>query len=188
MIVFGLGNPGLKYRRTRHNVGFMLIDRMLSPGRTGKRTAKSTEYRGRGTAELFVKPRTYMNLSGLSVKDVLQRTKRTPADIIVCHDDKDIPLGEIRVKHKGGAAGHNGIQSIIDELKTDGFARVRIGISRLPDMPLSEYVLEKFSEDEIPELEKALATAEKAVMDIAKNGIISAQNKYNKKAITGGNT
>lgn len=141
-LIIGLGNPGKKYAQTRHNLGFMVLDAL------GTAIAKKDNF-------LLVKPQTYMNLSGQAVAKIARYYKIKPEEILIIHDDKDLPFGKIRIRHKGSAGGHLGVQSVIDALKTDKFSRLKIGIGK-PDIKNTEkFVLQKFSSEErkkLPEI------------------------------------
>ncbi|GGK01111.1 peptidyl-tRNA hydrolase [Lentibacillus kapialis] len=148
--IVGLGNPGKKYAKTRHNVGFMVIDELA--GRYNWKLKKD-KFNGKSTLEsidgqkvLLLQPQTFMNLSGESIRPLMSFYQMTPEDILVIFDDLDLPAGKIRLRQKGGHGGHNGIRSIIDHVGTKEFNRLRIGIGR-PDtsMPVVDYVLKPFS-------------------------------------------
>lgn len=166
-IIVGLGNPGKKYENTRHNVGFLTLDRIVIKLKVesykveGFKLEKKFEVRiakfKLGNEDIvLVKPQTFMNLSGKAVKRVVDFYKINPEkDLIVVYDDVDIPLGSVRMRQEGSSAGHKGLQSIIDELSVDRFMRVRIGISRPPEpIKVEDYVLQKFNNEELKELDK----------------------------------
>ncbi len=183
-IIVGLGNPGLQYQNTRHNVGFLTIDHMAdknSLSLRGKFQAQVGELTISGVKSLLVKPQTFMNLSGRSVREVLNWYKLTPEDIIVIYDDMDIPFGKIRIRSQGSPGGHNGIKSIVSELGTDGFIRIKVGIGRPPEgwNPV-DYVLGNFRSEELFELDNVLNNVEDAVKEIISGGITKAMNKYNR--------
>lgn len=185
-IIVGLGNPGLQYARTRHNVGFMAVDYLAAKygaGFRGKFQAELAEAAIGGTKCLLVKPQTFMNLSGRAVREVLNWHKLTGENLIVIHDDMDISFGSIRLRSQGGSAGHNGLKSIIAELGTKDFSRVKIGVGRPPEgWDPADYVLGTFRKDEAPLLEKILTDAGEAVCSIVNDGIIKASNLYNRNA------
>lgn len=169
-LVIGLGNPGKEYQRTRHNAGFLLIDYIISNFEfpESKLDKKTTADTSKGELEgkriLLAKPQTFMNNSGLAVKALVQFYKLTPDNIIIVHDDKDIPLGETRVQKNRGAAGHNGVASIIQELGTQDFTRIRIGVATgllahdgQGQIGTADFVLGKFTADEQKKL-KAVFT------------------------------
>lgn len=159
-LIIGLGNPGKEYVRTRHNVGFFLLDKMqeLFELPEFKFDKHSNADISKGLLEkkrvVLAKPQTFMNNSGQAVRSLLSFYKLTPADLIVIHDDKDIPLGKFRVQSNRGAAGHNGIKSLFDSLGTQDFLRLRVGIA--PEKPITDtadFVLAPFAKDEQQKLQ-----------------------------------
>lgn len=184
-VVVGLGNPGDKYRYTRHNAGFITIDYMASQYKINVNRTKFKAVTGEGEIAgekvLLVKPQTYMNLSGESVMDIMNWYKLETSKLIVIYDDVDLAVGRLRLRPAGSAGSHNGMKSIIYLLNSDDFPRVRIGIGKQPEyMDLADYVLGRFGDEEIPLMEEAVKNASQAVGEIIKNGINSAMNKYNK--------
>ena len=183
-LIVGLGNPGRQYEDTRHNVGFMLLNRLaLSEGtafqsipRWQSHTAKLRD----GT--LLLKPQTFMNLSGRALQQIASFHKWTPDQILVIYDDIALPLGTLRFREKGSAGGHNGIKSILQHLGTDAFARLKIGIGGSQPGELVGHVLGKFSPDEQPILENTLATALEAVQVARSQGIATAANRYHTRS------
>lgn len=163
-IIFGLGNPGSKYEQTRHNVGFLAIDYFLTDKQTitcrSKFKAHICEYHQAGQKILFVKPETFMNLSGQAVSQLVQFYNIDyQADILVIHDEIDLPLGMIRSAFNSSAAGHNGVQNIIDELGSNQFHRIRIGVESRENKsipPTESFVLQKFSDEELKKLKENL--------------------------------
>jgi len=172
-IIIGLGNPGKQYLGTRHNAGFEFLDKLKNKldfpefEFSKKFNAETSEGMIMGvelpfgsstpTPKTFlVKPQTFMNLSGESVKNILDFYKLSPDDILIIHDDKDIALGEYRVVTDSSSAGHNGVQDVIDKLGTQKFRRVRIGIGAETNLPSEVFVLQKFSEEEFKKIEKVL--------------------------------
>lgn len=183
-IVVGLGNPGNEYSASRHNVGFMVIDelaRHLGISSWKKRNqALVAEYRAEESVVL-IKPQTYMNLSGIAVGELARWYKVAPEDVIVIFDDMDLPLGRLRLRTKGGSGGHKGIESLLNQLTKDTFARVRIGIDRPPtNWQVVDYVLSSFTPEEKPLLCEAITRAVEAVECIVKQGMDKAMNVYNK--------
>ena len=178
-IVLGLGNPGRLYQKTRHNVGFMVVSRLAR--RMGlkfdKKFCSSRVAEGEGI--VIAKPYTYVNLSGKAAKALLQRFSLAPQDMLVICDDVALPLGRIRIRRKGSDGGHNGLRSIIKELGTEEFPRLRVGIGREGIKDLVEYVLGEFEREEMEILEKVLEVAVNAVECILREGIEEAMNKYN---------
>jgi len=187
MLIVGLGNPGAEYECTRHNLGFMLIDRIA---REASALVKRKECRalvGRAELEGFavelVKPQTFMNLSGDSVACLVAKRSEIgagPAKLIVISDDLALPFGTIRLRPRGSAGGHNGLKSIIASLNSDEFMRLRIGI--LPSHPVSDakrFVLEEFSKNERADLEKILERSRDALHAVVRDGIDKAMSQYN---------
>jgi peptidyl-tRNA hydrolase, PTH1 family len=183
-LVVGLGNPGPEYAKTRHNLGFMLVDVLAERLQT---TVKRDECRaliGRGTIDNqtveLAKPQTYMNLSGEAVACLTQKDERSVDKLIVISDDLAIPFGTIRVRPQGTHGGQNGLRSIIDRLGTQEFKRVRIGI--MPEHPVSDasrFVLENFGKDDAETVEKVLEEAADAVETIIRDGVDAAMQRFN---------
>ena len=168
-LVVGLGNPGRKYRSTRHNMGRMAAEavaRSSSVLAQGKWPAgKLTLAKAGGRRFLILAPETFMNLSGRAVSPVIERYGLSPADVLVVHDDIDLPLGEVRVKKGGGTGGHRGLASLTDELADPGFTRVRIGVGRPPDgVDAAEYVLAPFDDREREVASSAVEEAAQAAL------------------------
>lgn len=169
-IIIGLGNPQIKYNDTRHNAGFIFLDKLQSQWEfpdfefNKKFNAEISEGNYKLKAKSYklflVKPQTYMNLSGVAVKAILDFYKLSPNDILVIHDDIDIPLGKYKIAVDSSSAGHNGIQNIIDQLGTQKFRRIRVGIGKTPEekeacqLSMHSYVLEKFTSAELETLKK----------------------------------
>ena len=186
-IIVGLGNPGKEYAHTRHNVGFETIDILADRMGIEVEEKKHKGLCGKGILAgqkvILLKPQTYMNLSGDSVSEMAQFYKIPPENIIVINDDISLDVGIIRVRPKGSAGGHNGLKSIIYRLNSDTFPRVKMGVGapKHEDYDLADFVLGRFTKEEIPVMEDAIVKAEKAVAEIIKNGVQSAMNKYNGK-------
>jgi PTH1 family peptidyl-tRNA hydrolase len=185
-IIVGLGNPGKKYERTRHNAGFMAIDELAKGLRIELSLEKCHALLGKGAigAEKVVlaKPQTYMNDSGRSVAALLKDAYASAADLIVLHDELDLAPGTVRVKTGGGHGGHNGLRSIIEYLGTADFVRVRIGIGRpLPGMDTADYVLSPFFAEEREAAATATANAADAISVIVAQGVTKAMNQFNQK-------
>ncbi|MFD2257948.1 aminoacyl-tRNA hydrolase [Luteolibacter algae] len=180
-MVIGLGNPGRQYEATRHNVGFMLLDRLAAQdGAVFKSEPKWQAHIAKlGDGLILVKPQTFMNLSGRSVRQILTFYKWQPDRILVAYDDVSLPLGHLRFREKGSAGGHNGIKSIIEHLGGDGFARLKMGIGAARSGEMTGHVLGKFSSDEHEDLENMLATAQEAVQVSRSQGIALASNRFN---------
>jgi PTH1 family peptidyl-tRNA hydrolase len=180
LLVVGLGNPGAKYANTRHNVGFMLVDRVAESLKAGGFREKFAGVFVRLTSPdlALLKPMTFMNLSGESVQAAMKFFKVELKDVLVVHDELDLPFGECRLKFGGGAAGHNGLRSIMQHCGGDGFGRLRIGIGRPRGEGVS-HVLGEFSAAERPALEDVLQTAALGVDTVLSKGIAQAMNTFN---------
>ncbi len=182
-IVVGLGNPGKQYEHTRHNVGWMVLDRLAErAGSTGRARARdaaaSVHGRYRGLDLMLVKPTTYMNMSGIAVRKVLARQRAPLADLLVVVDDFDLPLGRIRLRAEGSAGTHNGLRSIVGELSTQKFARLRVGIGE-PSRAAIDHVLSGFTAAEQKVLDQVLEAAADAVEEWAREGPARAANRWN---------
>lgn len=188
-IVAGLGNPGLKYETTRHNAGFMFIDRAAQ--KLGfrinqlKHFALTSKHDVDGRKILFLKPQTYMNDSGRSVADAMQFYKLTPEQLIVVYDDISLPPGGMRIRKKGSAGGQKGMKSIIETLGTDEFVRIKLGVGSPPhaEFDVADYVLSNISKKELALIEPELDDALDAVRMIIQGKIEEAMNRYNKRGI-----
>jgi peptidyl-tRNA hydrolase, PTH1 family len=190
-IVVGLGNPGQQYERTRHNVGWMVLDRLAErAGWTGHARARdaaaSVHGRYRGLELMLVKPTTYMNLSGVAVRKVLARQRAPLDDMLVVVDDFALPLGRLRLRERGSAGSHNGLRSIIGELGSEKFARLRVGIGapeREQDGGMAraarDHVLSRFDPSEEKLLEQVMDAAADAVEEWARLGVPRAANRWN---------
>jgi peptidyl-tRNA hydrolase, PTH1 family len=183
-LIVGLGNPGREYRETRHNVGFMLLDRLAI-----KLDARFTRLQSRAlvaTARLgdakviLAKPQTFMNLSGQSVQGLMHFYKLPISNLLIAHDDLDLPLGTIRIRPDGGSAGQKGMESIIQRLATDDFARVRLGIGRPPgQMRAPAFVLQQFSDPDMVIVSEMITRAVDAVSEFIQAGLDRAMNNFN---------
>lgn len=183
-LLIGLGNPGREYRDNRHNVGFMLIDRLAvrldARGMKVQAKAIVTTAAYQERKLLLAKPQTYMNLSGHSAQGLLNFYKIPVENMIVAHDDLDLPFGTIRIRPKGGPGGQKGMASTIEQLGTNGFARLRIGIGRPPGrMDPAAYVLQDFSKEEMKTLSEIIDRAAEAALEFVRSGVNAAMNKYN---------
>jgi PTH1 family peptidyl-tRNA hydrolase len=182
--VVGLGNPGERYRRTRHNVGFMVIDALAARARAEGRVAGDAwvaPARLGGGEVLLVKPLSFMNASGAPVARVLAERSGSAADLAVVVDDVALELGRIRVRERGSHGGHNGLRSIAEVLGTDEFVRVRIGVqgAEPPPSDLAEYVLSDFRPDEVLVVQEAVGLAADAVTCLLEDGAAAAMNRFN---------
>jgi len=186
-LIIGLGNPGIEYQFTPHNIGFLAVDRIAEQCGVmiDNRHCKALTARSRiGNEEvLLAKPETYMNLSGMSVLELVRKYEVEPErDVLVIYDELDLPLGMIRVRARGSSAGHNGMQSIINALQTEEIARIRIGVA--PDDPRkggAKYILSPFRKSQLVAVDEALDLAAQAVQVMVNEGIAVAMNKFNRK-------
>lgn len=185
MLIVGLGNPGQEYAATRHNLGFMLIDKLASDEGIAVKRRECQALVGQGEVEgvvtKFAKPQTFMNLSGHAVSCLLAKGELDPTeDLVVISDDLALPLGKIRIRERGSAGGHNGLKSIIAEIGTDEFIRLRIGIQ--PDHPISDakrFVLDQFSGTERTVVEETIARSAQAIRTIIRDGALKAMMEFN---------
>ncbi|MCX7982758.1 MAG: aminoacyl-tRNA hydrolase [Syntrophales bacterium] len=188
-LIVGLGNPGLRYEMTRHNMGFLTIDRLTEDYgiEITQRGFQSLYGKGKfeDTQVILAKPQTYMNLSGQAVKKLFDYFKlNDSSNLIVIHDDLDLPFGTLRIRARGGHGGHRGLMSVIEHMGTSNFIRLRMGIGRPPvHIAADEYVLDRFSPVELDQLESLLKLASEAVFLTVTSGVETAMNKYNGKAI-----
>jgi PTH1 family peptidyl-tRNA hydrolase len=183
-LIAGLGNPGEKYRGTRHNIGFDVIDelahRLQSPLTTAKHKGIYTIVRAGGHQVLLLKPLTYMNLSGESIAEVMRYYKIDIENLLVVYDDLDLPPGKIRLRQKGSAGGHNGIKSVIQHIGTEQFKRIRIGIGR-PDgnKTVIDYVLGKFDKDQQLIMDEAVKKSADACLAWLEKPFLQVMNEFN---------
>lgn len=180
-LIIGLGNPGRQYQETRHNVGFMVLDRLAAAsGATFQSVPKWQSHLAKipGCGTILLKPQTFMNLSGRAIQQILAFHKWSPEEILVIYDDAALPLGTLRFREKGSAGGHNGIKSILQHLGNDLFPRLKLGIGTSEPGEIVGHVLGKFSSDEQPILENMLATALDAVQLARSQGIATAAHRY----------
>lgn len=183
-LITGLGNVGEKYLFTRHNAGFMAVDKLALDNNLEfkeERKLKSliTKFKHNSEDILLVKPTTFMNLSGEAVSAVMNYYKIDINDILIIYDDISLDLGRIRFRANGSDGGHNGIKSIIKHLGTKDFNRLKIGIGPQPPVPSEVFVLQNFSKEQLPELKNILTKASEAALFALDNGIDKAQNNYN---------
>ena len=184
IVILGLGNPGRSYDRSRHNVGFRCVDALAY--RHGIRVEERRRHVVLGHGELagtsvaLAKPRTYMNRSGIAARYLLDRFHARPEELLVVYDDMDLPVGTIRLRASGGAAGHHGIESIIAELGTQEFPRLRIGVGHPPERgDAVSHVLGPFTTEEAKAIEEPLERAVEAVAWVVEFGLESAMNRFN---------
>lgn len=183
--IVGLGNPGREYENTKHNVGFLTVDILAEKLGIKVNKIKFKGLTGEGfiggEKVILVKPQTYMNLSGNCVRELLAFYKADPADMTVIYDDIDIPLGTLRIRKKGSAGTHNGMRSVIYDIQSDDFPRIRIGIGGEHKGDLVNYVISGFSGEAKNEIEKTILRAADAAICMVENGIDRAMGEYNTK-------
>lgn len=183
-LVVGLGNPGEQYEKTRHNLGFMLVEKLARQFQTQIKRRECRAFIGQssidGCVVELIKPQTYMNLSGEAIGCLLKKDSRSIENLIVATDDLALPFGNIRLRGKGSAGGHNGLKSLIECLKTEEFIRLRIGIK--PEHPISDtkrFVLERFSKNDLETVNKILERSAEAIQAVITDGVEKAMAKYN---------
>jgi PTH1 family peptidyl-tRNA hydrolase len=186
-LIVGLGNPGIEYQFTPHNLGFLAVDRVAEQCGVEVRNRQCRALTARaeiaGVPVLLAKPETFMNLSGLSVRELVDEYQADPAkDLLVIYDELDLPLGTIRVRKQGSAAGHNGMKSILGALGSQQVQRIRLGVA--PDHEVGDgarYVLGAFRKAQYPLIDEVLDTAAKAVQKILTEGVDAAMNEFNRR-------
>jgi peptidyl-tRNA hydrolase, PTH1 family len=186
-LIVGLGNPGIEYQFTPHNLGFLTIDRIANNLGIEIRNRQCQALTARATigseAVVLAKPETYMNLSGLSVRELAtEHQVDVKSDLIVIYDELDLPLGTIRIRQRGSSAGHNGMESVLGALGTDEFLRIRLGIA--PDRKITDgvkYVLTPFRKGQLKAVDEILDAAAEAVEVVVKEGPAAAMNRFNRK-------
>jgi peptidyl-tRNA hydrolase, PTH1 family len=183
-LIVGLGNPGREYKETRHNVGFMVVDRLCQKWGVKPSRLQSKALVAQTLVEeekiILAKPQTFMNLSGEAVGPLMRYYKLELSQLIVIHDDLDLPLGTLRLRPGGGSGGQKGLNSIIQKLGTQDFPRMRIGIGRPPGrMDAADYVLQSFSSGDMETFQFVLNKAEEAVTAFIQHGLDTAMNQYN---------
>jgi PTH1 family peptidyl-tRNA hydrolase len=181
-LVVGLGNPGRRYARTRHNVGFLVLDEFAAITRLEFK--EKTDYlicNGslEGEKIVFMKPLTFMNRSGGAVRKVADKFGIPSEEIIVVHDDLDLATGRLKIRKKGSSGGHKGVESVIQNVGANNFIRVKIGIGRDDSMLVEDYVLSKFRRDELPLVKEAVVCAVDAIRSVITEGIEKAMNRFN---------
>ena len=191
-LIVGLGNPGIEYQFTPHNMGFLAVDRIAEQHGVRVSNRQCRALTGRAVIAdhdvLLAKPETYMNLSGMSVRELVRQHEVDPAqDLIVIYDELDLPLGVIRIRQRGSSAGHNGMESIIGALGSEEFVRMRLGIG--PDHPVKDgarYVLGQFKKSQYAVVDEELDTAAEAVKVILGEGVAKAMSRFNRRPETQG--
>jgi len=189
-LIVGLGNPGSRYRGTRHNVGWEVLERLAR--KHGIAIEEDTGWAEVGRGDIgphrvvLARPMTYVNASGMAVQDLRRRFRVKPSDLFLIVDDLDLPLGRLRLRQKGTAGGHNGLRSVIEALGTDGFPRMRVGIGRPPGKTdAADHVLARFSAEERQMLNDALDRAVEALEVAIVDGVDVAMNRFNAKLQAG---
>ena len=189
-LIAGLGNPGEQYAQTPHNLGFLVVERLAARHaiRLSRKECQALIGQGSlgGKPVLLAKPQTFMNLSGVAVKPLLEKAEATPAELILIYDELDLPWGSLRVRPNGRAAGHNGIKDVIAKLGTQEFPRVRLGIH--PGHPLTsgaDYLLSRFSRQQIESLDSLLDFAADAVESIIAEGVEKSMTRFNGSVLDG---
>ena len=182
-LLVGLGNPGSRYARTRHNIGFLVIEELA--GREGLEFREKADYKIcdgsiEGERIAIMEPLMFMNRSGSAVRRVVARFAIPPEKIIVVHDDLDLETGTLKVRKKGSSGGHKGVESIIQSIGSADFIRVKVGIGRDRLMPVDKYVLSRFTKEELPLVKQALGRAADSIPFIISEGVEKAMNKFNK--------
>ena len=195
-LIVGLGNPGIEYQFTPHNMGFLAVDRIAEQCgvRVNNRNCRAQTARARIADQdvVLAKPETFMNLSGMSVRELVREYEAVPErDLVLLYDEMDLPFGTLRVRSRGRSAGHNGVESVLGALGTQEITRVRMGVA--PEYPVSDgaaYVLSQFKKAQYPVLGEVLDTAAEAVRVILAEGVQAAMNRFNRKAeeATGGDS
>lgn len=186
-IIVGLGNPGVPYRMSRHNIGFQVVDRLAQINHVSVRTKRFESLYGRGSIDsqevILVKPISFMNRSGGAVKKAADFFHLGVEDLVVIHDDMDLSFGRLRFKRRGGDGGHQGVRSIIESLGENTFLRLKVGIGRPPqEMDPADYVLEDFDKAEQSRLDQVLSQAAESLEVLLLEGLQTAMNQFQKKS------
>lgn len=185
-LIAGLGNPGSTYRRTRHNAGFMVLDRLAERFSIPFDRSKFNAVFGRGSINgvevVLAKPQAFMNRSGLPIRNLANFFKILCKDIVVVHDDIDLTFGRIKIKMKGGHGGHKGIISLIDAFGSGEFARIRVGVGRSAARSVTDHVLGRFNSEEEQTLDRLIARAQEAVVSYLVDGITECMNQFNRQS------
>ncbi len=182
-LIVGLGNPGLKYKNTRHNLGFMVVNEIAKQKKARfKREPKfwvSEHIQDSGQQIVLVKPRTYMNLSGEAVESAVQKYQVAISNLLLINDDVNLKFGKLRLKGKGSAGGHNGLKSVINHLNTDQFPRLRVGVGNSENVDVVEFVLSKFSRNECKMLKHVIIKATECSLQFVRVGLTEAMSAFN---------
>lgn len=182
-LIVGLGNPGNEYKNTRHNIGFICLDHYLISNNLDEMKEKFNGLYLKTTINqesvIFLKPLSYMNLSGTVVRKFVDYFQVSTEDILVIQDDIDMPIGKIKLKEKSSCGGHNGVRNIIDELKTENIKRIKIGISKKDNIEIKNYVLGKFTQDELAIINNLCNITDNIINDYLNHDFPYLMNKYN---------
>lgn len=182
-VIAGIGNPGKRYSRTRHNIGFMVLDEVAHRHTIDLKDKKEVYKIGKGFIEgndiLLIEPLLYMNMSGPVIKKILMKFNIQPEHLLVIHDDLDMDIGKLKIKKTGSSGGHKGIESIIQSIDSRNFIRLKIGIGREEGVSAEDYVLSKFKRHEIAVIKDTIKKAADAVHCIVSEGIDKAMNRFN---------
>lgn len=185
-LIVGLGNPGPEYEKTRHNVGWQVVDAFAKKFRIDVTRHEKSAFTGTGRVAggsvMVAKPLTYMNLSGDAVRLLVNAYLESTQDLIVVYDDIDLPLGRLRIRPNGSAGTHNGMRSIISTIESENFPRLRVGIGVSGEGPLRDYVLDEFTVDEKPVVDRAISRAVDALVLFSRGDLKRAMNEFNKDA------
>jgi PTH1 family peptidyl-tRNA hydrolase len=181
-LIAGLGNPGSRYEKTRHNVGFLAVEACIR--RQPLDCKEKEDYKickgSLGDEKIiFLEPLTFMNRSGIAIRRIMQKSNISPQQLIVIHDDLDLETGSLKIRKKGSSGGHKGIESIIQHIGTQEFIRIKIGIGRDPFVPTEKYVLSKFRKEDIQAIREAIEKAVESVYAIINDGVERAMNRFN---------
>jgi PTH1 family peptidyl-tRNA hydrolase len=181
-LIAGLGNPGSRYEKTRHNAGFLALEEFLGSQKLEFKEREDYKICKGSLGDekiILLEPLTFMNRSGVAVRRIMQKSNISPENLIVVHDDLDLETGRMKIRKKGSSGGHKGIESIIQNIGTQDFIRIKIGIGRDPLLPTEKYVLSKFRKDEAQLIKAAIEKAAASIPSIIKDGIEKAMNKFN---------
>jgi len=181
-LIAGLGNPGSRYEKTRHNAGFLVIEELVERLQLEFKEKEDFKISKGSLGDekiILLEPLTFMNRSGVAVRKIMQKSNVSPERLIVIHDDLDLECGNLKIRKKGSSGGHKGIESIIQNIGTREFIRVKIGIGRDPFVPTEKYVLSRFRKDEMPMIKETIAKAAESVHSIIIEGVERAMNRFN---------
>ncbi len=182
-VIAGLGNPGRRYSRTRHNIGFMVVEEIAHRHKIDFKDKKEGYSIGKGSIEehdtLLIEPLLYMNISGPVIKNILRKFNIRPENLIVIHDDLDMETGKLKIRRTGSSGGHKGVESIIQSIGSKDFIRLKIGIGREDGVSAEDYVLSKFRRHEIAIIKDTMQKAADAICSIVLDSVDKAMNKFN---------